>query len=569
MTDDTSGAKQARGVPAGRLPWERELRLWSGVVLFVFVSMHLMNHALGVFGVEVMEAVQRWRVFLWQSPPGTVLLYSAFTIHIVFSLKRVARRRFTRLPADEAVQIVMGVLIPYLLIDHLVGTRVQSLYGYSERYADVLRRIWGDPAIKQAALVLVTWMHGCIGIAQAARSANWYHRYREAWFVFAFLVPTLALAGFVSAAREVTAAGSETQPLTREDYFALVRIIDWSLVAMVAVLALVLATVIFRIMRRHRSGRITIRYTGHGSVEVGRGTTILEASRINAIPHPALCGGRGRCSTCRVAILSDPRDLPTPSQAERAMLERISAPPNVRLACQLRPKEDLSLQILLPIVPIPGRLQARDDIYRWGVERDVTVLFVDIRAFNTLTRRQLPYDLVLLLNRFIREMTQAVEAHHGRVDMFMADGLMAIFGLAGASDAGAKDGVQAARAMLRVIDDLNGEFGAALPIPLRIGIGVHTGPAIIAQLGDEERGLLVTALGETVSIASKLEIATKDFLTDCLLSAQTVKRSGMDLPRFAGKKLHIRGRDEPIVLHVLGESGPAKAPPPAPELSPS
>ena len=73
------------------------------------------------------------------------------------------------------------------------------------------------------------------------------------------------------------------------------------------------------------------------------------------------------------------------------MLERISAPPNVRLACQLRPKEDLSVQILLPILPMAGRFQAKDDVYRWGVERDVTVLFVDIRAFNTLTRKQLPY----------------------------------------------------------------------------------------------------------------------------------------------------------------------------------
>jgi adenylate cyclase len=150
----------------------------------------------------------------------------------------------------------------------------------------------------------------------------------------------------------------------------------------------------------------------------------------------------------------------------------------------------------------------------------------------------------------------------------MADGLMAIFGLSSGTDAGARDGVQAARDMLRVIDELNGEFGAALPIPLRIGIGVHTGPAIIAQLGDEERGLLVTALGETVTIASRLEAATKDFLTDCLISAQTAKKSGLDLPRFGGKKLHIRGRDEAIVLHVLGDAEPAKAPP-TPEMSPS
>jgi adenylate cyclase len=568
MSEAESNVRRPAETIAGRLPWERELRLWSGVVLFAFVSMHLLNHALGVFGVGVMEVVQWARVLIWQSVPGTILLYGAFGIHILLALKRLARRRFSKLPADEALQIVLGLLIPYLLIDHLVGTRIQELYGYRETYTNVLRRIWGDPAIKQTALVLVTWTHGCIGIAQAARGTRWYLRWREAWFVFACAVPLLSLAGFVSAAREVTAMGLPPEPLTRADYFTLRNILDWSLAAMAGVLGIVFATVTWRVVNRRRSGEITIRYVGHGSVQVGRGTTVLEASRINGIPHPALCGGRGRCSTCRVAVLSDPRDLPVPAQGERSMLERISAPPNVRLACQLRPKEDLAVQILLPIMPVTGRFQAKDDAYRWGVERDVTVLFVDIRAFNTLTRKQLPYDLVLLLNRFIREMTQAVEAHDGRVDMFMADGLMAIFGLSSGTDAGAKDGVLAARDMLRVIDDLNTEFGAALPIPLRIGIGVHTGPAIIAQIGDEERGLLVTALGETVTIASRLEAATKDFLTDCLISAQTARKSGLDLPRFGGKKLHIRGRDDAIVLHVLGDAEPAKAPP-TPELSPS
>ena len=108
-----------------RLAWEREARLWSGIVLFVFVTMHLLNHALGVFGVAVMEAVQGPRVAIWQSAPGTILLYGALLAHIVLTLKRIARRRFARLPRDEAVQILLGILIPYLMLDHVVGTRIQ------------------------------------------------------------------------------------------------------------------------------------------------------------------------------------------------------------------------------------------------------------------------------------------------------------------------------------------------------------------------------------------------------------------------------------------------------------
>jgi adenylate cyclase len=552
----------------GRWPWEREARLWSGIVLFVFVTMHLLNHSLGVFGVDIMEAVQRPRIALWQSLPGTVLLYGAFLVHVLLALKRVARRRFSRLPPDEALQIVLGILIPYLMIDHVVGTRVQSLFGYKENYAEVLPRIWGDPAVKQTALVICAWAHGCIGISQAFRGKDWYHRWRDVWIGFSVIVPVAALAGFVSAAREVIAMGFEQEPLTREHYSQLILVIDWALASMAAVLGLVLAMVVWRMLHRRRSGAITIKYTGHGAVTIGPGTTVLEASRINGIPHPALCGGRGRCSTCRVAVISDLRDLPPPGQTERAMLERISAPPSVRLGCQLRPTQNISIQILLPIMPTGGRLMAKDEAYRWGVDREVTVLFVDIRAFNTLTRKQLPYDVVLLLNRFIREMTQAVEAHSGRVDAFMADGLMAIFGLGSAGGSGAKDAVLAARAMLNVVGALNKEFGAALPIPLRVGIGIHTGPAIIAQIGDTERGLLVTALGDTVSIAGRLEAATKDLLTDCLISAEAAKASGLDLPRFANKKLHVRGRDEPVILHTMvGDPVPLKRS--EPELSES
>src|SRR5947207_1197360 len=128
MSDKQRSASAQRTIDtiARHWAWEREARLWAGVVLFVFVTMHLLNHTLGVFGVAVMEAVQRPRMALWQSLPGTVLLYGAFLVHAVLALKRMARRRFSRLPPDEALQIALGLLIPYLIIDHVVGTRVQS-----------------------------------------------------------------------------------------------------------------------------------------------------------------------------------------------------------------------------------------------------------------------------------------------------------------------------------------------------------------------------------------------------------------------------------------------------------
>lgn len=549
-----SDTESAPGQIEWRLPRERELRLWAGVVLFAFVTTHLLNHALGVFGVATMEAVQRWRIWAWQSYGGTALLYGALLTHATLALKRLTTRRISRMPIEELVQIALGLAIPYFLISHVLGTRVTSLYGYSESYGEVLARIWQGGPVKQILLLLCAWTHGCIGIGQVLRSRSFYARWRDLLILGMGMLPTLALAGFFSASRELEAAGRAPSPIAADHTMALLVAGQWLLLSLAAVIAFVAFVMILRVVLRLRSGTVAIRYVGHGTFKIPRGTTVLEASRANAIPHPAQCGGRGRCSTCRVAVTSDASALPAPSKAERTMLERISAPANVRLACQLRPDHDISVQILLPIVPTGMRGRSGDDLYRWGAEREITALFVDIRAFNAMTRLQIPYDIVLLMNRFVQEMTQAAEAHGGRVDAFAADGLIAVFGLGDEPSRGAADAIRAARGMLKSVEGLNTEFGAALSIPLRVGIGIHSGPAIIARVGDSERGMRLVALGDTVTIAGRLEAATKDYLTDCLISEEAMQRSGMSLRRQNGKHLHIVGRDKPITLYTLDET---------------
>jgi adenylate cyclase len=110
--------------------------------------------------------------------------------------------------------------------------------------------------------------------------------------------------------------------------------------------------------------------------------------------------------------------------------------------------------------------------------------------------------------------------------------------------------------MLKVARGLNDEFGSALPMPLRIGIGIHTGKSVIARVGDAEHGYMVTALGETVSIAARLEAATKELLADCVISDVTLTASGLALPGAMPREVHTRGRDKPINVHALNESVP-------------
>ena len=536
--------------------WEYMFRLWSGLVLLAFVTTHLVNHALAIFGTGLAEDVQAWRLLLWRSWPGTALLYSAALVHVVLTLRRVARRRTWRMPWGEALQIVLGATIPLLLIDHVVGTRIMDMmFGLDDTYSKVLPRIWQGRPLLQTLLVLVTWTHGCLGLYYAYRWRPWFRRWGEAAQMAAVALPMLALAGFVAGAREAIARDGPAAPLPRDALLAYQHNILLAHTMFLVILALVAAILLVRFFIRHSSGVFSMRYVGHGAVRMTRGTSVLEASRINRIPHPSRCGGRGRCSTCRVLVVSSDVAVPAPSDAEHAVLARIGAPAQVRLACQLRPQGNLTVQILLPFLAIGDHAEAQEDAFRWGAEHVVTVLFVNMRAFNLMAQRQFPQDLVILLNRFTAEMTQAVEAHGGRVNTFLTDGLMAVFGLDGKAGAGSAQAIAAARDMLKVTRALDREMAGVLTIPLRIGIGIHTGPAIVARFGDPGRGQMVGALGETVTIADRLETATKSLLADCLVSQETLKAAGLAVAATGQREVVVPGRDLPVMAHALKETG--------------
>ncbi|HXF55215.1 MAG TPA: adenylate/guanylate cyclase domain-containing protein [Hyphomicrobiaceae bacterium] len=548
--DQLTGRREGRGA----LAWERDIRLGAGLILFAFVLTHLLNHAVGVFGVELMEVVQGWRVNVWRSWPGTIALYGAFVVHMGLALKRIASRRTFRMPLQEAVQIVLGLLIPILLLEHLVATRYLSdFHSVDDRYRAELQQLWPSNAIKQTLLLLVVWFHGVIGIDYAFRSRSWFPRVREAGLVIACAVPLLALAGFVSSGREARVMEVPTAAWTEAQRDAFTDAVTTGGRGLLIVGAALLAVILARVVYLRLSHRIRVTYVGHGEVRAAAGQTLLEVSRANRIPHPSLCGGRARCSTCRVLVLSGQETLPAPTLVEQRVLHRIAAPARVRLACQLRPKQDVTIQVLLPAIARRGMLDWDEEAYKWGVERTVTVLIVDVRGFTTLTRRQLPSDIVVLLNRLVGELTQTVEARGGKVGMYLSDGLMAIFGLGTQLGSASKAAIYSALDMLKAVRTLNGEFGSALPMPLRVGIGIHTGPAVIARIGDEERGYMTTALGETVSVASRLEAATKELLADCIISQECVDASGLSLSGPVQKEIHIRECEKPITVHALAD----------------
>jgi adenylate cyclase len=533
--------------------WERSIRLWSGVVLFVFVLMHLLNHALGVFGVATMEHVELWRITIWRSIPGTVLLYGAAILHLLMVVKRIVERRTWRMPLREALQIALGLAIPFLLYEHVIGTRYTAEFGgINDAYGVTLQHLWPNRMWLQLSLIAIVWVHGCIGINYSMRLRSWYPRVREPLLVLSVLIPILAAVGYVAGGREAVqlahpdAKWSGNQVQVYQEAVRYTYQLLWS--AAGALTLVIGALALYRRFGR----RIQTRYVGHGTIALSRGSTLLEASRNNNIPHPSVCGGRARCSTCRVLVMEGAETLPPPGPTEAALLERISAPKNVRLACQIRPTDPLLVQILLPVTASShsNQVWSADD-YETGTELNATVLFVDLRGFTQLTKTQFPYDLVALLNRFMSEIQQATEAHGGRATMYLSDGMMTVFGLGGERRHGSRGALAAARDMMRAVEGINREMHSALPIPLRIGVGIHTGPVLMARVGDEARGYQAVALGETVTIASRLEEATKRQLTDCLVSQETMRAAGALNKASNRREIVMPSRTDPIIAYGL------------------
>jgi adenylate cyclase len=314
---------------------------------------------------------------------------------------------------------------------------------------------------------------------------------------------------------------------------------------------------------RHRA--IIIRYPTGQLVEIQPGTTILEASRLAGIPHASVCGGRGRCSTCRVRVSDGLERLPPASEQERTVLDRVGAPPNVRLACQTRPAADIAVVPVLPPTASPRDAQPRPG-YLQGHEEEIAVLFADLRAFTRLAEHKLPYDVVFLLNRYFRAMGMAVESAGGQLDKFIGDGVMALFGVGGRPAEGCRQALAAARSMSEGLRDLNQSLGNDVAEPLRIGIGIHAGPAIVGEMG-HGRATSVTAVGDTVNTASRLETLTKEYGCQLVISDAVAHYAQLDVQGFERHEIEIRGRIEPLTIRIVGDaqelpagiSGPAAA----------
>src|SRR6202142_1073255 len=182
------------------MPSLRQIRLATGLVLFVYATLHFANHALGNISIGAMESGLVLQRLIWQSLPGAVILYLSLLTHMSLGFWALyARRRFrwTRL---EASQLVLGLTIPFLLANHVIGTRIaMTQFGIEKGYAQELVGFWVNSPLLgalQAVLLLIVWIHGCLGLHFWLRLKPFYPRVKQPLLAAAVLLPTLALLGY-------------------------------------------------------------------------------------------------------------------------------------------------------------------------------------------------------------------------------------------------------------------------------------------------------------------------------------------------------------------------------------
>ena len=544
---------------------ERTIRLTAGLIMFSYVTCHLASHATGLFLLNTIQAIGHDILLApWRTPFGLALLLASFLTHLGLGLKALYRRRHLRMPAIEAWQLALGLTVPLLLTPHVTDARLGVLlYGLEDSYFRVLYLFWiTDPAIalpRQLALLLAVWTHGCIGIHMWLQFRSWYRR-RMWWFAGAAIaLPTLAILGIINAGWDTVlraaiesvfsvahgppAAGSPHAEAGAALALLAVRL-------QLAYVALVIGIFVLRAVRNaheRRSGGIDIDYRAGRRIRVPRGFSILEASRWAAIPHASVCGGRGRCSTCRVRVWRGLDELPPAAPAEQVVLRWVGAPDGIRLACQVRPTSGIAISPILPAArPLDGLRLDLDD----GREMLVTALNIDLRDSVQLAAARLPFDTLFIIDRYIQAATAGILGNGGYITSVAGDGIMSMFGFDSDAASGARQALAAAEAIWQAIDATSADLAGEIGLPLRFGIGVHSGLSIVGALGPPGRFSL-QFLGDTGNVAARLQSLTKDMKCTMILSQETVALAQWRHADWREANVEIRGLDAAIAVFLI------------------
>ncbi|OKO68099.1 adenylate/guanylate cyclase domain-containing protein [Bradyrhizobium sp. NAS96.2] len=543
---------------------QRQVRLVTGAIMFAYLISHFLNHALGNISTEAMAIGVHYHTKFWQFLPVAIVFYSACLVHAALGIWALFERREFHWKAIEPLQLTLGLSVPMLIVAHVVGVRLGlTLYGHEKLYPQELytffiaapNRLW-----TMLAVLVIAWVHGCIGLYFWLRMRPFFKRAAPFLLATAVLIPTLAMLGIYQAGR-ATIADYQDADWRREELSVqkfgtaaqgamLEKITDDLTIGYLGLLGLVLLARGARTLLERRGGMIALSYGNGRTLRVPKGLSVLEASLRYNVPHASVCGGRARCSTCRIRIIGDHAALPEPSPREAFVLHRVGTDdPSIRLACQLRPTGDLTFfQLFLPSTTSANAHAGNPT--RVGQERYLVSMFVDMRGSTQLAEKRLPFDTVFIVNRFLGAVSQAVLEAGGRPNQFIGDGMLALFGLSTDRHEACRQALRAAALIAANIDELNQFLSHDLREPIRFGIGIHGGEVIVGDIGYRDH-MVFTALGDAVNVAARLQDMTKALACEAVISDEVRVTAGLAVDALPAQEVAIRGRNEPMTVRTV------------------
>ncbi len=290
--------------------------------------------------------------------------------------------------------------------------------------------------------------------------------------------------------------------------------------------------------------------------DVAADETLLQAALRSGVAFAHACGGRAKCSTCRIWVLDGLDICPERTELETSMASRLRFADEVRLACQLRPEGTLRIRRLVldeTDLMMCSQLD-RAVAARTGEAKDVTIFFSDIANFTSLAERLSAYDVMYLLNRYFVQMGDIIEQNGGFIDKFVGDGLMAIFGVDDEPNAPLRS-VNAALQTLAAVDRMKPFFASMYDADFDIRIGLHYGEAVLGSLGSigHER---LTAIGDVVNVASRVEAANKDAGTRLLITEALHAEIADKVEVADFVRMRLPGTSDRITLHEIDRLKP-------------
>ncbi len=290
----------------------------------------------------------------------------------------------------------------------------------------------------------------------------------------------------------------------------------------------------------------------------GSGSTILDISIAQRIPHLRECGGNGRCTTCRIRILDGLNNVTPMTARELEAARARDWDKNIRLACQTRVQGDITIQCLVRSGTEVSRLQTETIPSETGEERFLAILFCDMRNFTPLVGSRPAFDVVHLLNRYFTALGEPILQNNGLIYQYVGDEITGLFGVDGDTpQSSCLAAVRAGLGMLYALERLNTAISRDFGVKMAVGIGVHFGSTIVGNIGHPERRRFAV-VGDAVNVASRIQSVNKQLATTFLISEKVLAQlPEKTLATGKTSSISLKGKSEPFTLfEVLNFSEP-------------